>query len=377
MKKILLSAFLVFLLVSASLAQVFIGSRQAGMGGTGVASAVGLNAVAFNPAGLMKGPKGEFLVSLGFANQGVDQLIQSFSSASDPAQFMTDSYGTNLNANGSLYGILGFNFRNIGVSLVVPSIMASLSKPAASLAGSVNALATTALVVTAGHTFATPALPFASVDVGANAKAITAGYGNLTIAGTPVPGSPVTATQTVAQASGSGFDLGARATVDVPMLVDFSVGIALRDLAQSIKYKPTTRTDTYSVVNPGDDPTLTKGSDVEGAEVTANYPSTTAIGCAGTVKAIGLKVAADISSVSGGSGILAASSETLTSIGVEYPLLMRTLILRGGIASSANVSRTTLGAKINIPFLTLEIANIIDNKNSANTSYVLDAGLAF
>jgi len=36
---------------------------------------------------------------------------------------------------------------------------------------------------------------------------------------------------------------------------------------------------------------------------------------------------------------------------------------------------TTLGAKINLPFVQLALTNIIDGKNSKNTSYVVDVGL--
>lgn len=376
MKKILFSVFLVAALASVSSARVFIGSRQAGMGGTGVASAVGLNAVAFNPAGLMKGPSGEFLLSLGAASQGVDQIVQSFSSASDPAQYMVDNYSSNLDARGNIYGILGFNFNHIGVSVLVPSIYASISKPADTLDGSITALATTAYVLTLGHTFSTPGIPIASLDVGANLKAITIGYGNVSIT-EPTAGNPTTAQQTVAQASGMGLDLGARTTIEIPMLADFSVGIALRDLAQTIKYKPKVRDDDYAYTGPNTEPTFTPGTEEEGDETEATYPTTTSIGCAGTVPGIGLKLAADISSISSGTGILATSSDTVTSIGLEYPLLLNTLILRAGVASSPNISMTTWGVRINMPFLTLEFANIIDGKNPKNTSYVIDAGIAF
>ena len=109
MKRLLASLFLVSLLVSVSSAQVFIGAREAGMGGTGVASSKGLTSIAYNPAGLMKGPNSEFTLSLGAANQGIDQIAQSLSSASDPAQFMLDNYSKNLNANGSIYHKIATN----------------------------------------------------------------------------------------------------------------------------------------------------------------------------------------------------------------------------------------------------------------------------
>ncbi len=380
MKRLLVVLFVLSLLVSVSSAQVYIGSRQAGMGGTGVASAVGLNAVAFNPAGLMRGPSGEFLLTLGFASQGIDQIVQSFSEVSDPAQFMVDNYGTKLDADGSVSGLLGINIAHIGVSVLVPSISANLSKQADTLQGSVMASANTAIVLTAGHTFTIPGIPIANLDVGANAKLLNSGVGALTITGTPTPGASVEATQIYGMGSGYGFDLGVRGNIEIPMLTDFSIGIALRDLAQTVKYSPKSRTDTYSVASPGADPTITKGPEVTGADLEVTYPTSLAIGCAGTVPVIGLKLAADVTSVSGGTNLTItgiATDYSVTNIGLEYPLLLNTLILRAGLATSSNISLTTLGAKINIPFITLELATIIDGKNAKNTSYVVDAGVAF
>jgi hypothetical protein len=332
--------------------------------------------VAYNPAGILAGPKGQFLLSLGAAQQGFDQIANSFSKVNDPAQFMIDNFGTNLDANGSISGILGFNFGKVGVSLLLPSVTARLSKPPASLVGQVTAMASSALVVTLGRSFALPVLP-AGVDVGLNVKALNGGFGQLTISGNPTPGSDVTATQIVAQGSGTGFDIGARAYIEIPMVTDFSVGIAMRDLSESISYKPKTRTDTYSVIVAGGTPTVTKGVEIEGAQATDNMPTTTAIGASGTIPGVGLKVALDLDSISGGSGIFAAASETVTSIGLEYPLMMGLVLLRAGTSSSPSISRTTIGAKINIPILTLEIASVMDSKNSKNNAAVIDIGAAF
>ena len=380
MKRLLVVLFILSLLVSVSSAQVYIGSRQAGMGGTGVASAVGLNAVAFNPAGLMRGPSGEFLLSLGAASQGIDQIISSFGEVTDPAQFMVDNYGTNLDADGSVSGLLGLNVAHIGLSVLIPNISANLSKPANSLGGSVTAMANTAIVLTAGHTFTIPGVPIANLDVGANAKLLNSGFGRLLIPGTPAPSATVEATQIYATGSGYGFDIGARSNVEIPMLTDFSVGVALRDISQTVKYSPKSRTDKYTGSATGGEPTITKGTESAEADVDVTYPTSLAIGCAGTIPGIGLKVAADVTSVSGGTNLAGTGIGTdysVTNIGFEYPLLLNTLILRAGLASSSDISLTTLGAKINIPFITLELATMIDGKNSKNTSYVVDAGVAF
>ncbi len=377
MKKILVSVFLLSVIVSVSSAQVFIGSRQAGMGGTGVASAVGLNAVAYNPAGLMKGPSGEFLLSLGVANQGLDQIANSYSSATGPGQFMIDNYDNTLDASGSLSGILGFNLKHIGISLLLPSITATLSKDSGTLVGSFDNLGKAEAVLTLGRSFSIPGIPIGSLDVGANIKSVYASRGSITIAGDPEVGNPTTTEATHWLGSGIGFDIGARTTIEIPMLADFSVGAALRNISQTIKYKPKTKSDTYTITASGETPTFSEGAEIEGPETEATYPTITTIGCAGTVPGIGLKIAVDIESTSGGTGVLAVASDTVTHLGLEYPLLLNRLILRGGMASGQNVSMTTLGAKINIPFVTLEIANIIDNRNSKNTSYVADMGIAF
>lgn len=375
MRKAVVALFLSLFFVSASMAQVFIGSRHAGMGGTGVASAVGLNAIAYNPAGLMDGAQGEFLLSLGAANQGMDKIINSLT-ATSPSQFLLDNYSNSLDANGSLSGILGFNVNKVGISVLLPSVTSVLSKGADSLAGSYNSLGTGAVVLTLGHSFSIPGVPIGSLDVGANIKSIYSALGNISVAGDPTAGSPVSATQTYWVGSGAGYDAGAKTTVEIPMVADFSVGVALRNISQTIKYKPKTRLETYTF-NPTGNPTLSSSPEAEGAETEATYPAYTVIGCAGTIPGIGLKFAADIETVSGGTGALAIASDTVTHLGVEYPVYVNTLILRAGTASGQNTSVTTLGAKINIPFLTLEIANVIDAKNTKNTSYVIDAGVAF
>jgi hypothetical protein len=366
MKRCIASLLLAFFLISASSAQVFIGARHAGMGGTGVASAVGLNAVAYNPAGLMKGPNSELLLSLGAASQGLDQLISAASG--DPTKALQDNYNSTFSANGSLSGILGLSVNRVGISLLVPSLYAMIDKPTVGTytGASATALGYQALVLTLGRSFSTPALPFGSLDVGINLKMLTAAYGDFTPA-------VATATSNYAQGSGMGADLGARATLDIPAVSSFSVGLALRNLMQSVTYDPNQR--NYNI-NPltGE---LTLAGETPLGSRSDNMPTSTVIGCAGTIPLIGLGFAADIDSISGGSGYFQQSATTVTHLGLEYPLLMNVLILRAGLASSDNINITTIGAKINAPFLTLEIANIIDNKNSANTSFVFDAGIAF
>jgi hypothetical protein len=368
---------LLLIAVAASSSFAYIGSRQAGMGGTGVASAVGLNAVAYNPAGIMSGPRGQFLLSAGAANQGLADIVNGFSNAADPAKFMSDNYSNKLDANGSLDGILGFGFNHVGISLLLPSVMANISKPANSVAGNVTALGTATGVLTLGRSFTIPGVPIGALDVGANIKALNVGYGTITIPSDPTLTNPtVNATQTIAQGSGTGFDLGARATIQIPMVTDFSVGLALLDQSETINYTPKTRSDHYTY-NASGNPTHTSSPETTLAAQTVTMPTTTSLGCAGTVPGIGLKFAVDLNSISGGTGILATASDSITHIGLEYPLMLNALLLRAGVATGTNVNQTTWGAKINLPFLTLEMANVIDNKNSKNTTYTVDLGVAF
>ncbi|MBI5078510.1 hypothetical protein HZB08_00620, partial [Candidatus Saganbacteria bacterium] len=273
-RNLLVVSCLLLVICSATSAEVFIGSRQAGMGGTGVASAVGINAVPYNPAGMLQGPSGEFLLSLGAAGQGVDQIAQSLSKVSDPAQYMIDNYASSLDADGSVSGIIGFNLNHLGISVVLPNVSAVLTKTASSLAGAVSVKAAGGAVLTVGNSFSIPGIPLGSLAVGANIKAFNVGYGTLTMSTTPTPTVPVTATQTVGQGSGTGYDVGARANVEIPFVTDFSFGIAMRDLSETIKYTPKTRTDTYSITSPTATPTLTKGTEIEGAQQEATAPTT-------------------------------------------------------------------------------------------------------
>ncbi len=364
MKRFLIPLLLIAFLISASSAQVFIGSRQAGMGGTGVASAVGLNAVAYNPAGLLKGPNSELLLSLGAASQGLDQLISTASG--DPTKALQNNYDSTFSANGSIAGILGLSFNKVGISILVPSLYVMINKPTAGTYDGVSATALGyhAVVLTLGRSFSTPGLPIGSLDAGINLKMLTAVYGDFTPA-------VATATSNFARGTGMGTDIGVRASLDIPALSSFSVGLALRNLFQSVTYDPNQR--SYNVNPVTGELTLT-GENPLGSR-NDSMPLSTVIGCAGTIPVIGLGFAADVDSISGGSGYFQQNSTTVTHLGLEYPILMEALILRGGVASSDNINMTTIGAKINTPFLTLEIANIIDNKNSANTSYVIDAGI--
>ena len=368
MKKLLLVVFVVLSLMNAAFATSFIGAKETGMGGCGAALSTGLNAVAYNPAGLMAGPSNGFELSLGASAQNIDQLINSAAAASDLATYLVNNLNTNLSANGTVACLLGVSVNKVGISLLVPSLVATLAKPAATIAGSASASLRYDAAVTLGKTFATPGLPFASLDVGTNIKLINYGYGSLNATGT----LPLSATQTYGTGSGFGFDVGARTTLNVPGFTTFLVGLSVIDIAASVNVaSPKSRTDTFNIDN-----TITEGAVTTGSAQTLNYPTGIIIGCAGNIPAFGLGLAADIESISGGSGSL-ANSNTITHLGLEYPMFLNALILRGGLISGQNIARTTLGVKLNIPYLILEVSGLFDGITPTNTAYVIDIGTAF
>ena len=70
-------------------------------------------------------------------------------------------------------------------------------------------------------------------------------------------------------------------------------------------------------------------------------------------------------------------NETVTHLGLEYPLMANVLIGRAGLASSPSISKTTLGVKLNLPFFTLDATSIMDGKNSSVVGWVVDIGAGF
>ena len=62
-------------------------------------------------------------------------------------------------------------------------------------------------------------------------------------------------------------------------------------------------------------------------------------------------------------------------MGVEYPVLLNMLAVRLGVASGTNISYTTLGLKLGIPIIPLNLAYIIDNKSADSNYFVFDMGM--
>jgi hypothetical protein len=370
MKKILLSALLVSLLASVSFAQAFIGSRQAGMGGTGVASATDLTAVYYNPAGLMKAGRGEFRLSLYPSYTDYQNVLDAFSKSTDPITFLEENFDNNLSFQGDISGMAGLNINKIGISAVILPLgnyagdtlaannTINIDKQASALQGSATYSIRQDTILTLGYTFALPGLPIASLDTGVNLKSINAVYGtlNASITDTSSPYNKGTG-------SGTAFDLGARTSLDVPMFGSLAVGLMLRDVAGQIKYSRKQETFYFDPVTEN----ITKSAEVALADRNVTLDSSTAIGASGIISPVNLGVAADIEMT---------KNDTITHLGIEYPLLPM-LVGRAGLATGNSISKTTLGVKLNIPFLTIDAATIMDGKNSSVIGWVVDIGAAF
>jgi hypothetical protein len=368
MKKVLFSVLLVSLLVSVSSAQVFIGSRQAGMGGTGVASATDLTAVYYNPAGLMKAGRGEFRLSVYPSYTDYQSVMDAFSKATDPSSFFEDNYANNLSFQGDISGMAGLQINKIGVSAIILPLgnyagdtlsatnTINISKPANALQASATYSVRQDTILTLGYTFSLPGLPIASLDTGVNLKSINAVYGTMNAITDP------TSNYLKGTGNGTAFDLGARTSLDVPMVGSMAIGLMLRDVGGQIKYKRKQQTYYFNLDN-----TITTEAEVDRTDATVTLDSSTAIGASGTISPINLGVAADIEMT---------KNDTITHLGIEYPLLPM-LVGRAGLATGNSVSKTTLGIKLNIPFITIDAATIMDGKNSSVMGWVVDIGAAF
>ncbi len=359
MKKVLVVSLMVSLLASVSSAQLLIGSKAGGMGGTGVASVTDLAAVYYNPASLMRSGGGGVKIALGAAYSDPTDLSEALSKASDAATFIIDNYSSSLSFNGSLDGVLGLNINKVGIS-VLPLASASVAKDANTLVGSFNVSGQYAGVLTLGHTYSVPFLP-AALDIGINAKTITAYMGGITTTGTPTNAS---GSRTYSTGTGMGFDVGALTSFDVPMVTSFKAGIVARNISQSITYSNKSQ-NSYLDFSTGTG-VLTTDAEVSLPDSTTTVDPSYAIGASAVIPGINLLIAADIEML---------SSASNTHIGIEYPLLASAVILRGGLASGNNLSKTTIGAKVNIPFFTLDAVSVTDANNSGQTSYILDIGI--
>jgi len=307
--------------------------------------------------------KAELKIALGAAYTKPDKLMEAMGKANDPATFLLDNYANDLKFTGNLNGIVGLNVMGVGIS-VLPMVDADVSKPPLSTGGSVNATIRYDAVLTLGRSFSTPLLPVGKLDVGLNAKAISATKGEITAIANPLNPELSSGDKKISTGTGMGFDIGAMTSLNVPMVTNVRVGVVLRDLGESIKYSnkrtPVSIDQATGQVTPGTETTL--------PDTTVNVDSSTAIGASAVIPGIGLQIAGDIEMT---------KTDTNTHIGIEYPMLMRTLILRAGIASGPNLGLTTVGAKVNLLLFALDAVMISDSKHSDLSSAVVDINIGF
>ena len=363
MKKALIVALMIGLLVPMVSAQQLIGGRGSGMGGTGVAASHDIEAAYYNPACLMRDHNigGELKIAAGASYTDTGVLSNALSKASDPAQFMLDNFNTNLTFNGAMSGIVGLNIRKVGISVVPIINTVNVNKPAGSLVGSVTASGLVIPALTLGTTYTVPFLP-AALDIGLNIKQYNPVYGNIVTAGTF---TNVTGTQTTATGgSGMGYDLGLLTSFDVPYVTKLAVGLVMRDIAGSYTRKDTTQ---KAYIDQGTSQ-VTFDAAVILPDKNFTVDSSTALGAYATIPGIGLGVALDYEMT---------KTDSNTHIGLEYPMFLNRLILRAGTANGPNLAKTTIGAELDLVFLKLAINSASDAKNSALTNTYADITIGF
>ena len=365
MRKLLMVSLFLGLMVSIAFAQALIGAKAAGMGGAGVANVTDLAAAYYNPAALMQsGVKAaEMKIALGAAYSQPDKLMEAISKTTDPAKLLLDNYSNNLSFTGNLNGVVGLNVKNIGLS-ILPFLRVDVNKPANSVGGSVSGIGRYNGVLTLGTSLSLPGFPFGSLALGLNAKTITAYKGSIIANASLADPQKSSGVKTIDSGSGMGFDLGVLTSIDLPMVSNFRVGLALRDLATSIKYSPKTQ-NAYIDQTTGQ---ITTDAEVPGADYTVTEDSSTVLGASAVIPGIGATLAGDIEMI---------KSDTNLHLGIEYPMLMGALLLRAGFASGPNLSLTTIGTKINLPIFTLDAALISNAKNPDLNSAVVDINLGF
>lgn len=369
MKKIVSVCLMCLFVASAAMAMpggtipYGITAKYAAMGGAGSALVDDVAAAYYNPAGMAEAQAIALKIGLGTASEGMNDLMQTLGSASDPSKFILDNYANAINVNGSANLFVGLHLLKTGIS-VISTPMVSISKLANTANGNASALLNGEGAVTLGYGVGLPYL--GSANIGANIKYILQGSGTAVVAG-------ATSSTTTMTYTGMGYDIGLQTKVGaIPMIPSLDVALVLKDLGETLNGNMST---TSKTINPATGAVIseTKSPDTPIAGVTS--PTTLVIGAATKIPGIGLKVAADLDNVSGGT---AGVSYSVTHLGVEYPVMMGVVNLRAGLISGGpggNISMTTYGAGILGDMI--NVAMVSDGKNSKNNQMMADVHIGF
>lgn len=363
MKKFFTVSLALIVLTTTSFATTAgVGARFAAMGGAGATLVEDTYSAYYNPAGIVRSQAVALKIGAGTAQEGMDKLIQTLSSATDPSKFLLDNYANAIDVKGSANAFIGLSIAKMGIS-----IMPFTELAVAKLANTVNGTALANLngvgALTLGRGLSVPYL--GSINLGANVKYIISAYGSSNVTGS-------TANTTGLFYQGMGFDIGAIGKVDVIPMMPLSVGVVMKNLGTTLKGNVT---NINKVVDP-----ITGAVQSETSTTTTapdyTMPSTFVIGASGKIPVVGAVVAIDIENV-GQDNTYSVPAHSITHIGIEYPLLMGIINLRAGKVSGGPAGRemdlTTFGA--GLLGNTINAAMITDNKNNKNNQIMIDIGI--
>ncbi|MFA4967981.1 MAG: hypothetical protein WC624_07195 [Candidatus Margulisiibacteriota bacterium] len=351
MKNLFIAVF-IFVLSSGSFGQSLIGARAAGMGGTGVATCRDMSAAYYNPAAFIAQDKVGFMGSAGVAYNGTDQLMNLDANVGDPSKWATSNFLKKLKPTGSLNGLIGGNLNKVGLTLL-PIFDLRISKPENSLAASGSTSFGYIGLITFGRTFNLQGFP--PLNIGANLKYISRAGGSMV---TSNFNNAITGFKTISNSCGYGIDIGTLMTFDIPKATSISIGLMARDLFEMIN----TASSTYNLTAPAassGNPTFTE-TKTSDQPLNKMADPDCVLGVAGTVPGIGMLMALDF------------ETNNNIHLGLEWPMPGNLLTLRTGMASGVNLSLTTVGVKIAIPFFTVDTALVMDGKDSMNNQLILD-----
>jgi len=348
MKKICVAFVLILLTVTASYAQIGVGARSIAMGGAFVAIANDVTAAYYNPAGAAKIGAISGKLSLGGSANNLDQMTAAIG---NPSKFLQDNFNKNVSFNGNLDGIVGFASNKFGLAAVVQGAL-DMTKPAGSVSPSGNGTVTEDITLTLAHSFDVPGLsvPYfslGSIDVGINAKYI---IGQMY---SEAPTGVTNFSETIANASGTAFDIGAAANLTSMV----KAGIVFRNIVGSENWSGTTTTKKIDPLT-GQVSIVTAGTPF--SQDNARTP-VTAIGAALDVPGTGLLTALEIDSAAGSS---------VTRLGVEYPLIPMLLKIRGGYVTGTGTAMWTSGLGITFPIFELNIAYGSNTNTNSNFAVI-------